>query len=52
MKADDKEGIEIAIQCISEAFGVDPEDKSLSIAPMTLTQVREHDLDESTVAGL
>ncbi|KAJ1310801.1 hypothetical protein OPQ81_009321 [Rhizoctonia solani] len=40
IKSDDKEGIEVAIQCIGEAFGVDPSNKEqtekLSIKPANL----------------
>ncbi|KAG8684067.1 hypothetical protein FRC11_012661 [Ceratobasidium sp. 423] len=40
IKSDDKEGIEVAIQCIGEAFGVDPSNneqkEKLSIKPATL----------------
>ncbi|KAF9786052.1 putative stress-induced protein STI1 [Thelephora terrestris] len=43
VKQDDKEGLEVAIQCIGEAFGVDPSDKEqserLSIKPTTLESV-------------
>lgn len=43
VKQDDKEGLEVAIQCIGEAFGVDPSDKEqsgrLSIKPATLESV-------------
>jgi len=40
VREDDKEGIEVAIQCIGEAFGVNPSDEAqrqkLSIKPATL----------------
>ncbi|KAJ3102300.1 Adenylate kinase 7 [Phlyctochytrium planicorne] len=40
IKEDDAEGIEVAIQCIGEAFGVDPEQPgSLSIKPATLPTI-------------
>jgi len=43
VKQDDKEGLEVAIQCIGEAFGVDSSDKDqserLSIKPATLESV-------------
>ncbi|KAF9650702.1 hypothetical protein BDM02DRAFT_3084193, partial [Thelephora ganbajun] len=43
VKQDDKEGLEVAIQCIGEAFGVDPSDKDqserLSIKPTALESV-------------
>ncbi|KAJ7102357.1 putative stress-induced protein STI1 [Mycena belliarum] len=43
IKADDKEGIEVAIQCIGEAFGVDPADEQqvarLSVKPATLPTI-------------
>ncbi|KAG9119538.1 hypothetical protein FRC07_005395 [Ceratobasidium sp. 392] len=43
IKSDDKEGIEIAIQCIGEAFGVDPSNQAqkdkLSIKPATLSSL-------------
>ncbi|KAG8905098.1 hypothetical protein FRB99_000699 [Tulasnella sp. 403] len=43
IKSDDKEGLEVAIQCIGEAFGVDPEDEQqrerLSIRPATLPSI-------------
>ncbi|KAL5534652.1 hypothetical protein ACEPAG_1115 [Sanghuangporus baumii] len=43
VKQDDKEGLEVAIQCIGEAFGVDPNDEQqrnrLSIKPATLMNV-------------
>ncbi|KAG0239725.1 hypothetical protein BGW41_007525 [Actinomortierella wolfii] len=43
IKQDDHEGIEVAIQCIGEAFGVDIHDeaqaKELSIKPATLTSI-------------
>ncbi|KAG9102176.1 hypothetical protein FS749_013379 [Ceratobasidium sp. UAMH 11750] len=43
IKSDDKEGIEIAIQCIGEAFGVDPSNQAqkdkLSIKPATLASL-------------
>jgi len=43
IKSDDKEGIEIAIQCIGEAFGVDPSDQAqkdkLSVKPATLASI-------------
>ncbi len=43
VKSDDKEGLEVAIQCIGEAFGVDPDDaaqrKRLSIAPASLPTI-------------
>ncbi|KAF9229619.1 TPR-like protein [Gyrodon lividus] len=43
VKADDREGLEIAIQCIGEAFGVDPSDETqrqqLSIKPAKLQTI-------------
>ncbi|KAN0100875.1 hypothetical protein V8E55_000859 [Tylopilus felleus] len=43
VKDDDKEGLDIAIQCIGEAFGVDPSDdaqrKQLSIKPTKLQTI-------------
>ncbi|KAG8895296.1 hypothetical protein FRC00_007633 [Tulasnella sp. 408] len=43
VKSDDHEGLEVAIQCIGEAFGVDPNDSQqrerLSIAPATLPNI-------------
>jgi small glutamine-rich tetratricopeptide repeat-containing protein alpha len=36
VKEDDKESLEVAIQCIAESFGVDPDDASNSIAPASL----------------
>lgn len=43
VKGEDKEGLEIAIQCIGESFGVDPSNqeqvKQLSIQPMTLQSI-------------
>lgn len=43
VKADDQEGLEVAIQCIGEAFGVDPTDEQqrqrLSIAPASLPSI-------------
>ncbi|KAI4526258.1 TPR-like protein [Schizophyllum commune Loenen D] len=43
VKADDKESLEVAIQCIGEAFGVDPSNESqkkeLSIKPATLQTI-------------
>ncbi|KAF8640366.1 hypothetical protein AX17_000037 [Amanita inopinata Kibby_2008] len=43
VKADDKESLEVAIQCIGEAFGVDPSSKEqaeqLSIKPATLQTI-------------
>jgi len=43
IKEDDKEGLEVAIQCIGEAFGVDPNDQAqrqrLSIKPATLSSL-------------
>ncbi|KAB5593004.1 Hsc70 cochaperone (SGT) [Ceratobasidium theobromae] len=43
IKSDDKEGIEIAIQCIGEAFGVDPSNSEqrdkLSVKPATLQSI-------------
>ncbi|TFK76763.1 hypothetical protein BDN72DRAFT_8676 [Pluteus cervinus] len=45
VKADDKESLEVAVQCIGEAFGVDPSDsqqaQKLSIKPLTLQQIFE-----------
>ncbi|KAI9572690.1 cytoplasmic protein [Boletus coccyginus] len=45
VKDDDKEGLDIAIQCIGEAFGVDPSDdaqrKQLSIKPAKLQTIFE-----------
>ncbi|KAF8736030.1 hypothetical protein AX14_001032 [Amanita brunnescens Koide BX004] len=42
-KSDDKEGLEVAIQCIGEAFSVDPSNqeqvKQLSIGPATLQNI-------------
>ncbi|KAG6868552.1 hypothetical protein C0993_001248 [Termitomyces sp. T159_Od127] len=41
--ADDREGLEVAIQCIGEAFSVDPSDKQqaerLSVKPATLQSI-------------
>ncbi|KAL1749084.1 putative stress-induced protein STI1 [Schizophyllum fasciatum] len=43
VKSDDKESLEVAIQCIGEAFGVDPtndtQKKELSIKPATLQSI-------------
>jgi len=43
VKSDDQEGLEVAIQCIGEAFGVDPTDEQqrqrFSIQPATLTSI-------------
>jgi len=43
VKSDDKEGLEVAVQCIGEAFGVDPTNKTqkerLSIDPATLQSI-------------
>lgn len=43
ISTDDAEGIEVAVQCIAEAFGVDPSDsaqvKELSIKPASLLTV-------------
>jgi small glutamine-rich tetratricopeptide repeat-containing protein alpha len=43
VKQDDKESLEVAIQCIGEAFGVDPSDQGqrgrLSVAPATLQNI-------------
>ncbi|KAF7306553.1 Hsc70 cochaperone [Mycena indigotica] len=43
VKSDDKESLEVAIQCIGEAFGVDPADdtqvKKLSVKPATLPSI-------------
>lgn len=43
VKSDDHEGLDVAIQCIGEAFGVDPNDSKqrerLSIAPATLPNI-------------
>jgi small glutamine-rich tetratricopeptide repeat-containing protein alpha len=43
VKQDDREGLEIAIQCIGEAFGVDPSDSEqserLSIKPASLQSI-------------
>ncbi len=43
INSDDAEGIEVAVQCIAEAFGVDPSDseqvKQLSIKPASLLSV-------------
>ncbi|KAK7028981.1 Small glutamine-rich tetratricopeptide repeat-containing protein 2 [Paramarasmius palmivorus] len=43
VKADDKESLEVAIQCIGEAFGVDPSDEKqverLSVKPATLQSI-------------
>ncbi|KAJ3042548.1 hypothetical protein HDV00_007082 [Rhizophlyctis rosea] len=43
IKADDAEGIEVAVQCIGEAFGVDPTDdehqKQYSIKPANLLSI-------------
>ncbi|KAI5991526.1 putative stress-induced protein STI1 [Pisolithus albus] len=45
IKQDDREGLEVAIQCIGEAFGVDPSDdrqrEQLSIKPATLQSIFE-----------
>ncbi|KIM34136.1 hypothetical protein M408DRAFT_325639 [Serendipita vermifera MAFF 305830] len=43
VSADDKDGVEVAVQCIGEAFGVDPSDeaarKRLSVKPATLPSI-------------
>jgi small glutamine-rich tetratricopeptide repeat-containing protein alpha len=43
VRADDQEGLEVAIQCIGEAFGVDPADEDqsekLSVKPATLQSI-------------
>ncbi|TFY80187.1 hypothetical protein EWM64_g3825 [Hericium alpestre] len=43
VKQDDKEGLEIAVQCIGEAFGVDPSNEEqinrLSVKPATLPTI-------------
>ncbi|KAF7784683.1 hypothetical protein Agabi119p4_848 [Agaricus bisporus var. burnettii] len=43
VKADDKESLEVAVQCIGEAFGVDPVNKEqvekLSVKPTTLQSI-------------
>ncbi len=43
IKSEDSEGVEVAVQCIAEAFGVDPEDalqvEELSIKPASLLSV-------------
>ncbi|KLO20444.1 TPR-like protein [Schizopora paradoxa] len=43
VKQDDREGLEVAVQCIGEAFGVDPNDESqvgrLSIKPASLSSL-------------
>jgi len=43
VKADDQEGLEVAIQCIGEAFGVDPSNKEqsqmLSVKPASLQSI-------------
>ncbi|KAI3615513.1 hsc70 cochaperone [Moniliophthora roreri] len=43
VKADDKESLEVAVQCIGEAFGVDPSDEKqverLSVKPATLQSI-------------
>ena len=43
VKKDDVEGLEVAVQCIGEAFGVDPQDEGhrsrLSVAPATLPSI-------------
>ncbi|KAJ7275467.1 hypothetical protein B0H12DRAFT_1227952 [Mycena haematopus] len=43
VKADDKESLEVAIQCIGEAFGVDPSDEQqvsrLTVKPATLPTI-------------
>ncbi|KAF8905462.1 hypothetical protein CPB84DRAFT_1771480 [Gymnopilus junonius] len=43
VKADDQEGLEVAIQCIGEAFGVDPSNQAqtqkLSVKPATLQSI-------------
>ncbi|KAJ7225944.1 cytoplasmic protein [Mycena pura] len=43
VKADDRESLEVAIQCIGEAFGVDPSDEQqvsrLSVKPATLQTI-------------
>lgn len=45
IKSDDAEGIEVAVQCIAEAFGVDPDDSTqveeLSIKPASLLSIFE-----------
>ncbi|KZT44499.1 hypothetical protein SISSUDRAFT_23850 [Sistotremastrum suecicum HHB10207 ss-3] len=43
VKEDDREGLEVAVQCIGEAFGVDPSNKEqsdrLSIKPASLPTI-------------
>ncbi|KAG7098936.1 hypothetical protein E1B28_000826 [Marasmius oreades] len=43
VKADDRESLEVAVQCIGEAFGVDPSDskqvEKLSVKPATLQSI-------------
>ncbi|KAF9269949.1 TPR-like protein [Marasmius fiardii PR-910] len=43
VKADDRESLEVAVQCIGEAFGVDPSDSKqvgkLSVKPATLQSI-------------
>ncbi|KAF9452597.1 TPR-like protein [Macrolepiota fuliginosa MF-IS2] len=43
VKADDKEGLEVAVQCIGEAFGIDPSSEEqvekLSVRPTTLQSI-------------
>ncbi|KAI8805329.1 hypothetical protein BJ742DRAFT_412327 [Cladochytrium replicatum] len=47
IKEDDAEGIEVAIQCIGEAFGVDVSDRDLSIKPDTLASIFEKHLESA-----
>ncbi|KAF8272953.1 hypothetical protein EI94DRAFT_1783309 [Lactarius quietus] len=45
IREEDKEGLEVAVQCIGEAFGVDPENQEqvnrLSVKPATLQNIFE-----------
>ncbi|KAG6817632.1 hypothetical protein H0H87_006260 [Tephrocybe sp. NHM501043] len=55
VKPDDQEGLEVAIQCIGEAFGVDPVDeqqsKKLSVKPATLQSIFDVYVKTSTKAA-
>lgn len=55
VKSDDHEGLEVAIQCIGEAFGVDPNDaqqrERLSIAPASLPAIFDVYLRTKEKAG-
>ncbi|KAG6866883.1 hypothetical protein C0991_008820 [Blastosporella zonata] len=55
VKADDQEGLEVAIQCIGEAFNVDPSDdqqsKKLSVKPASLQSIFDVFLKTSSKAA-